>query len=223
MEIQEQLTFLTETIKPWLPKDTLFDVRKYSSFESGIRYTVNNSTKILHLHFELSGRGLSPSALSAMINIHRLEEFIKPIIQKNGLPYSDEIEYTVLHTIKDRELYRGLKKEHSDEEHNRLLRTILVEEIIPFFNRINTVEDMSDAVAQVDFRNLTMVGGQYPVKFLKAITVAKWCNLESKYDEYKNEFKRLIKDERDDPDPNDADSFQNAFDEVIAGLEHRNI
>jgi hypothetical protein len=179
--------------------------------------------KSLMMSFRLSDIGVSIQSIGAFLTHAKLESFIKPIAKQNDLPYNKLITRTMTYSASDPKLYRKLTLEEVSgfEAYRKLLQEFVLKEIIPFFESRSTIEGLGDYVLQHPFDNIINIGlgGEYPVNVLKAITIAKWCGSEAKYEEYIKGLQTWIDEDRNDPNyAKMCDAYQGALDELKSKL-----
>jgi len=223
MDRQEYSNFIVQEIESNLGDSYQVEADKIISGEFILKMISKNSALRLVIKFRLSKDGMAPSGIAPLIYINRLESFIKPIVLIHGLDYSLENEHSIVYSTSNKALYGEItRKEHGDIELKNLSAEYLTSNIIPFFKSRSTIEGLGDYVLQHDFDNIINIGlgGEYPVNVLKAITIAKWCGNETKYQEYTKGLQVWIDEDRNDPNyAKMCDAYQGALDELKSKLE----
>ena len=202
---------------------------KYENAISGesIAYISDSfSIKKLIVKFKFSENGISPSSIVPSVFINQLEDFIEPVAKSNGLNYTKLNEHSIVYSTCDQELYGQITRiDNDDIVLERLLRKYFVNNIIPFFKNACTVKDLAKTILNKDINDIVNIGigSDYPLNILKAITIAKWCKNEEKYNEYKTGLQTWINEDRNDPNySNMCDSYQGALNELTSKLEGNN-
>lgn len=203
-----------------------FEITRFDSGEVILSEKRNDVIRYLIMSFRLSEIGKSINSISSSLMHSKLESFIEPIATLNNLPYGASKERTLTYSASEPKLYRKLTSEEVNniDTYKGLIQKFVLDEIIPFFESRGTIEGLGEYVLQHPFDNIINIGlgGEYPVNLLKAITIAKWCGNEVKYEEYTKGLQTWIDEDRNDPNyAKMCDAYQGALDELKEKLsEH---
>ncbi len=209
-----------------LKDQSLFEKSEYKTVSSGELVIFSELDRVLYTiqtRFQLSDVGMAPREISCWLKVDTIEKVIESIATNNGLRYDPNFEHTLTNSVKDKNLYKDLTSgtlgiplfREKFEDYSSI-------EIIPFFESRGTIEGLGEYVLQHPFDNIINIGlgGEYPVNVLKAITIAKWCGNEAKYEEYTKGLQTWIDEDRNDPNyAKLCDAYQGALDELKSKLE----
>ncbi len=180
---------------------------------------IGNVTKSLIISFRLSDTGMAIQSIGAFLTDAKLESFIEHIAEQNNLQFNKSMTRTVTYSASDLKLYRKITLDEVDdfEVYKKYIQKYLFHEVVPFFKNRSTIEGLGAYVLKYDFDNIINIGlgGEYPINILKAITIAKWCGNDSKYEEYTTGLQLWINEDRNDPNyAKTSESYQAAFNEL---------
>lgn len=181
------------------------------SEKGGVLYTIQT-------RFQLSDVGMAPREILWWLKVEAIEKLVELIAINNGLKYDANFEHTLTSSVHDKELYKNVTSGTLDVPiFRKKFEDYSSEEIIPFFESRSTIEGLGEYVLRHAFDNIINIGigGEYPVNVLKAITIAKWCKNEARYEEYTKGLQTWIDEDRDDPNyAKMCDAYQGALDEL---------
>lgn len=214
---QNIIDFVSDLYKEVVCSD--IEMTQFASELTVISAKKDDVIKSLIMSFRLSDIGISIQSIGAFLTFERLESLVKPITEQNNLANNKPITRTITHSASDPKLYRKITLEEvSDfESYKTLLQEFVSNEITPFFEGRGTIEGLGEYVLQHPFDNIINIGlgGEYPVNVLKAITIAKWCGNEAKYETYTKGLQTWIDEDRNDPNyAKMCDAYQGALDEL---------
>ena len=210
-----------------LCKSTAFSKLDINRFESGevvLLEKRDDVTISLMMSFRLSDIGKSINSISSSLVHATLESFVKSIAASNSLLYDTAKERTITYSATNPTLYRKLTLDDvgNFEIYKVLIREFVTSEIIPFLKSRSSIKGLGEFVLQHDCSNIIKIGigGEYPVNVLKAITLAKWCGNDARYQEYTKGLQSWIDEDRKDPNyAPKCDSYQGALNDLKKKLD----
>lgn len=105
---------------------------------------------------------------------------------------------------------------------SNLFVNYLIKEISVFFEARSNLKGLGEYVLSNSFENIINIGleGEYPLNVLKAITIAKWCKHQAKYQEYYQGLQNWIKEDRVNLNFSEkCDTYENALQSLIEKIE----
>lgn len=180
-------------------------------------------TYIIQIRFQLTDIGIAPRGIEYWLRIKSIERLVETIAKENGLKYNSDFQHTIVNPLQNKELYKKITSGTLEVSlFQNLFEDFLSGEVIPFFKSRNTVKGLGEYILSHDFKNLINmgIGGEYPVNILKAISIAKLCNNEARYQEYTIGLQNWIDEDRKDPNyAKNCDSYQGALNDLKKKLE----
>lgn len=216
------------SIVDFLKSQDLFKELEYKTVSSGELLIWSESKGVVYIlqtRFQLSDIGMAPREISYWLKSEAVEKNVEPIAVNSGLNYDSSFEHTLTCSVYEKDLYKRLTSGTLDVvAFRKQFEDYFSKEIIPFFEGGGTIEGLGEYVLQHPFDNIINIGlgGEYPVNVLKAITIAKWCGNEAKYEEYTKGLQTWIDEDRNDPNyAQMCDAYQSALDELKSKLERQ--
>lgn len=204
----------------------LFQGLKYKTVSSGELLIWSESNGVIYTlqtRFQLSKIGMVPREISYWLKEESIEKIVEPIAINNSLNYDSSFEHTLTSSVYEKDIYKKLTSGILDiTAFKEQFEIYFSKEINPFFESRNTVEGLGAYVLEHTFDNIINIGlgGEYPVNVLKAITIAKLCRNEAKYEEYTKGLQTWIDEDRNDSNYAEiCESYQMALDMLKEKLE----
>lgn len=184
---------------------------------------LNSDLYVIQTRFQLSDIGLAPREILFWLRIEKVERLLESIAVKNKLKYNYDFQHTITAGIRNKELYKTITSGKLEiDVFKELFNNYLVEEITPFFMTRGSLDGLGNFILQHDIDKISNIGlgGEYPANVLKAITIAKLCRNEPRYQEYIKGFQCWIDEDRNNPNyAKMCDDYQGALNDLKDILE----
>jgi hypothetical protein len=226
----DYINALIEDISKYTNQDEYFQSFKILRHQSGDVELLKDDANIecgFGWRFLHKSDGIEIDQLHAKIKLKKIEDYISTTIKDVDIKNQD---YTLRNSSNsNRELFLKVCTSQINDEKSlfeitkKLIEYINIE-IRTFLDSNSSIEKLGDFILDFDFPELINVGigGEYPANILKAITVAKWCDNETKYLEYKKGLQEWIDEDRNDPNYTKmCDTYQKGLNQLIEKLENQ--